>query len=86
MHNKASNFGVRINIHSSFFLYRTQLGESSENSSVYSKPGTFQSIGLKVQATGLDQTLLIQSPVLVYQSPGSARNSWGVVSVDWAIF
>jgi hypothetical protein len=56
MHKKASNFGARINIHSSFFLYHTQLGESSENSSVYSKPGTFQSIGLKVQATELDQT------------------------------
>jgi hypothetical protein len=46
MHKKASNFGARINIHSSFFLYRTQLCESSENSSVYSKLGTFQSTGL----------------------------------------
>ena len=82
MHKKGSNFGARINIHSSFFLYRTQLGESSENSSVYSISGTFQLTGLEVQATGLDQTLLIQLPVLMYQSLGSGRNSWGVVSID----
>uniref|UniRef100_A0A2N9FRD0 Nuclease HARBI1 n=1 Tax=Fagus sylvatica TaxID=28930 RepID=A0A2N9FRD0_FAGSY len=45
-----------------------------------------QSTGLGSPGDWISPDLLIQSPGLVYQSPGSGKNSWVNVSVDWASF